>query len=103
MRPFKLLNQLQTESCTVVLLMLFKFNPYELPGRLPHGRSIADIVTFHQVYDAATNLERHCIGPGGSGQAGWQPVGTYTHPSLGLAVVQLLMDAHGQKQVTLIA
>lgn len=66
--------------------MLYKFNYYELPGRLPHGRSIADVVTYQEVYDAASNLERHCIGSTGSGEAGWQPVGTYTHSSLGFSI-----------------
>lgn len=61
------------ESCTVILVMLYKFNYFELPGRIVHGASREDTFTLQEVYDAAMGIENECVRS--RRLLGWQPIG----------------------------
>lgn len=54
--------------------MLYKFNYFELPGRIVHGASREDTFTFQEVYDAAMSIENECVRF--RRLLGWQPIGS---------------------------
>ncbi|KAL8989813.1 MAG: hypothetical protein Q9177_001383 [Variospora cf. flavescens] len=67
-----------TKSCTLVLVMLYRFGFAELPGTVRGGHALTELATFEEIYKAARRLEEKCIlGQGQTSGLAWEPVGEY--------------------------
>ncbi|KAL8961496.1 MAG: hypothetical protein Q9193_001955 [Seirophora villosa] len=65
-----------TKSCTLALVMLYKFGSSELPGAQRRGHALTELATFEEIYRTARRLEENCIlGPGQTSRLAWEPVG----------------------------
>ncbi|KAL9594422.1 MAG: hypothetical protein Q9219_007038 [cf. Caloplaca sp. 3 TL-2023] len=69
------------KSCTLALIMLYKFGSAELPGMSVRGHSKTDLATFDEIYKTARRLEENCIvGQGRMSKLAWEPVGEHRCP-----------------------
>lgn len=65
-----------TKSCTLALVMLYKFGSTELPGTFKPGHARTDFAAFEEIYTAARKMESNCIvGHGQTSRLAWEPVG----------------------------
>ncbi|KAI4087386.1 MAG: hypothetical protein LQ344_006824 [Seirophora lacunosa] len=72
-----------TKSCTLALVMLYKFGSAEVPGAQRRGHAVTELASFEEIYRTARRLEENCIlGQGQTSRLAWEPVGATK--SLGL-------------------
>ncbi|KAL9012016.1 MAG: hypothetical protein Q9173_003187 [Seirophora scorigena] len=64
-----------TKSCTLALVMLYKFGPTEVPGAQRRGHALTELATFEEIYRTARRLEEKCILGQGQSHLAWEPVG----------------------------